>query len=143
MGQTAEYNGPEAFVDFTKEASDGAFRADVSREFLALIKTCAEQALAQGSTAKGKLTIDLNFAIDPRGEVDFTYGTKTKNPPRPTQRGRLWIGRGGGMTAVHPKQLEIPGAEKRRRGEPPPETGRRPEENPEHADDGDDGDGLH
>jgi hypothetical protein len=139
---STEYAGPNAFVEFAEEASDGAFRADVSRDFLALVKQCAEQALAQGSVAKGKLTLELNFHVDPRGEVDFTYSTKVKNPPKPTQRGRLWIGRGGGMTAVHPKQLEISGTEKKRRAEPPPETGRR-EATPEEADDGDDTDGLH
>lgn len=138
-----EYEGPDAFIDFSREAADGHFRADMSRDLITLTKTCAEQAFAQQSNAKGEIVVKLRFAADPRGEIDFTYDIKTTPPPKPTARGRFWIGRGGGMTAVHPKQLEIAGTERKRRETPPAEPGRRGEARPEDADDGDDSDGMH
>jgi hypothetical protein len=138
----AEYQGPHAFRDFVEELADGHFDADVSRELLALLAECHVLAVTENTKAKGKLTIELNVATDPRGEVDVTYSTKIKRPARATARGRLWMVKGG-PTAVHPKQLEVPGTERKRR-EPPPEPGRRHEEaRPEDHDDGDDDGGLH
>ncbi len=143
MGQhDHEYTGPDAFLDFTAEVADGQFKADMSRELLALMFSCHERAVTENKVAKGKLTIELSFATDPRGNVLVNYGHKTKLPPRATANGQLWMGKHG-PTAVHPKQLEVPGTERKRRGDAPPSTARRPEENPEHADDGDDSDGLH
>lgn len=139
---STEYTGRSAFGEFATEAADGQFMADVSRDFVGLAKTLHEQALAQNSKAKGKLTLELNLTTDERGEVDFTYAIKVKNPAKPTARGRLWMGKNG-MTAVHPRQLELVGAERARRGAPPPETGRRAPEEPRftEADDGNDEDG--
>lgn len=136
MGDTS-IKGPKAFVEFAEEVADGYFAADSSRELLRLMGECHSLAVAENKLAKGKLTIELSIAVDPRGEIDVTYGHKVKTPQRATARGRMWMDVEGNPTSVHPKQLEIPGAERKRRAEPPPKAGRR-EVTPEEADDGDD-----
>lgn len=138
------YKGPAAFRDFVEEVADGYLMADSSRELLRLIGECHERAVTENKLGKGKLTLELAIAVDPRGEIDVQYAHKVKTPARATARGRLWIDRDGNPTAVHPKQLEIPGAERKRRAEPPPETGRRAPADaaPEDAPDDGDHDGL-
>lgn len=104
---STEYLGKTAYPEFVGEASDGHYARDVSRDLTELIEDLRTQAASQGKTVKGKLTIDLAFEVSERGDVDFKYGTKVKRPARPTVAGRLWIGKNGGLTSVHPRQLTI------------------------------------
>lgn len=94
-----EYQGRTAYPDFVAEVSDGHYARDVSKELTELVDDLRTQAAAQSKKVKGKLTIELSFECDERGEVDFNYATKTKRPSRPTVR--------GGLTSVHPRQLTI------------------------------------
>lgn len=104
---STEYLGKTAYPEFVGEASDGHYARDVSRDLTELIEDLRTQAAAQGKTVKGKLTIELGFEVSDRGDVDFHYATKVKRPARPTVTGRMWIGKSGGLTAVHPRQLTI------------------------------------
>lgn len=129
--------GPKAFVEFVEEVADGHLAADSSRELLRLMTECHSLAVTENRLGKGKLTLELAITVDPRGEIDVTYCHKVKTPQRATARGRMWMDAEGNPTSVHPKQLELPGAERKRRAEPLPAKARR-EASPEEADDGDD-----
>lgn len=143
MGQSdSGYKGPRAFVEFSEELADGHFAADSSRELQRVITECHERAVTENKVGKGKLTIELAIAIDPRGQAAITYAHKLKLPPRATALGQAWITKDGLLTSVHPKQLEISGTERKRRAEPLPAAPRRGEDpQPEEAE-GDDDD-LH
>lgn len=96
-----------AYPEFMAEASDGHYARDVSIALSELIDDCTTQASNQSKTVKGTLTIKQEFAINERGEVDFSFDVAIKKPKRPRVKGRHYIDKDGGLTAVHPRQLSI------------------------------------
>lgn len=100
-------NKRAAYPEFMAEASDGHYARDVSLALSELIDDLREQASAQSKTVSGDLTIKQRFALNERGEVDFSYDVAVKKPKRPRVKGRHYITKDGELTSVHPRQLSI------------------------------------
>lgn len=111
-----EHRDPRrAFLTFIEEAADGAAAAECSRELLDLVELVKTAALLKAGKAKGRLTLAIDVTIDDHGQASIDYSVATKRPKRPTTTGIMWIGTGGGLTSVHPRQTSIPGTERRPR----------------------------
>lgn len=108
-----EHKGRDAFVTLLAEVADGEAAIEASRDLEALVKVINGVALAKNGKAKGRIRFDLVIEINAKGDVTLDYDVDVKRPKMPRSSGRMWIGTGGGLTARHPKQVEIPGTERR------------------------------
>lgn len=115
-GGTADHEYKDrkrAFLEFLEEACDGYASAELSRNLLELVDLLKTAASLKQSKATGRLDLKIAFALAPNGDVTIDYDVELKRPKLPTNQGRMWIGTAGGLTAVHPKQMAIPGTEAR------------------------------
>lgn len=140
-----EHKGQKAFVSFLEEAADGEAAKEASREFLELVELVKTAALLKSGKAKGRLTLAIDIVIDDKGTAAIDYSVASKRPKRPATTGVMWVGTGGGLTAVHPRQIAIPGTERQRPrlvtrdqaprviGKPAPETVTDPSDDSEEG----------
>ncbi len=109
-----EHKGRTAFLTFLEEAAEGEAAVEASREFTELVELVKTAALLKSGKAKGRITLAIDIAIDDKGTASIDYSVATKRPKRPATTGIMFVGTGGGLTAVHPRQMPIPGTERQR-----------------------------
>lgn len=85
----------------------GKLRNEASRQLKELIENLQDQATQTCRSAKGKLTVDFDFNIDPTG-LAKVHAEVTKKLPKPVRAGDAFFVTKGGLSRKNPKQQELP-----------------------------------
>lgn len=118
------------FDELIAKLDSGQTNSEITREVRDMLAALNERAQNSGS-AKGKLTLTLDFAVANNGRVEIQASTKIQRPGPPKTKETRWIGPKGELLAADPRQsgfaFKVAGAGDRT--EPPkvPGAGDRPE----------------
>ncbi|HQR18023.1 MAG TPA: hypothetical protein PK948_06615 [Gemmatimonadales bacterium] len=99
--------GPKPFPQFLRELEDGVLVDDLGSETREILATLSEHA-AQNGSAKGRLTLVLNFALGSDGVVQITADYASKLPRSSRARTMGWLTPGNNYSRTNPKQAELP-----------------------------------
>lgn len=104
-----EDSGPRSFSVQFQKLGYGDAESVASYELHELIKACQEQALTQVREVSGKLTIEIDLAVDENGEASLAYTIKRKDPKRRTPRTTAYVNKHGHLVGENPKQMALLG----------------------------------
>ena len=99
--------GSKPFPQFLRELEQGHLVEDLSDETRDLLGALSQHAADNGK-AKGKLKLELTFAIDHAGILEITADVAVKAPKTSRSRTVGWLSPGNNFSLKNPAQLEIP-----------------------------------
>ncbi len=106
MAEEKTDDGARSFARFLQMIDDGVAEAEASDELASLMKTLEAHAEDNG-TAKGQITLVIDFKLDRKGRTDVTHDIKTKKPKKARAGSVFWVTKTGNLSNKHPRQLDL------------------------------------
>lgn len=97
---------PRSFSQFLQQLEEGTFHAEVSDKLQTIAAKLNEHVQTYGGTAKGKLTIAINFVLE-KGVFEITADATSKLPAPKRMRSIFWTTNGNNFTPSNPKQMQL------------------------------------
>lgn len=95
------------FATFVGTVSTGTCNDEATRQQDELVQYLEEHARDSLRTAKGKITVTLEFTIEPNGATKVEYDVDTKRP-KPLRPADQFFAVDGILQRKNPKQEELP-----------------------------------
>jgi hypothetical protein len=105
---TDEEEGPRSFGVFLTQVDDGQALIVLSQEQHDLLIALSTEADRTQSPAKGKLTLSLEYTVEPSGVTAVKYGVATKEPSPVRGGSMFWLSKGSNLTVENPRQKQLP-----------------------------------
>lgn len=96
-----------SFATFIQNLEGGALHAELSEKLQEICANMSDHSASTGATAKGKLTITLDFSLGRDRMFEITAEHKTMLPKEKRGRSVMWATPGNKFTLNHPKQLSM------------------------------------
>ncbi len=100
--------GARSILEFLRQACDGDIATEASSELHRLMDIMAAEAEACRGEKKGRLSITLDFVVDPRGAVGIAFDVSCKEPKKTRSGGVGWLTKGRNIQFDNPKQGRLP-----------------------------------
>jgi len=87
---------------------EGQLAADFGRELTTLVSALQSHVGGRPkASAKGKLTLTIDVAVDGNGMVEIDVDLATKKPRQPRRTSHYWGGPEGELLTEHPQQTRF------------------------------------
>lgn len=106
--EEAKDEGPRNFGVFLSHVDDGDAVIACSQEMHDLMVALSEEADRTQGTAKGALTLKLDFKVEHSGVVGVTYSIATKEPTPARGGSVFWLSGGKNLVVENPRQKKLP-----------------------------------
>jgi len=110
MAETAKDDtGPRSFAKFAHDLGGGDFNEDMSTAQHELSNYLQDLSLNLGGNAKvkGKLSIDIIYEYDARGNVSIDWNHKLTKPPKKRAKAQAWVTKQGHLVFEQPRQGKL------------------------------------
>lgn len=114
--------GARSFARMLEEISDGELHGDASSAVHRLLEQLHAQALTTGQTVGGRVTLNLDFAVDQKRNVEIGGAVKVTSPSAPKRKATLWLTPGCNVAFAPPERQRGPVREVRAPVESPREV---------------------
>jgi hypothetical protein len=95
------------FAEVIGEVAGGELNEELSQTLTKVMDELESRALATQTKAKGKITLVLSFAVEPKGLVSID-GDVTSKTPKPLRQGdHFYLLKGGKLSRKNPRQQEL------------------------------------
>ena len=101
-----------------RQLEDGQLAADLQTELTDLCGDLSNHAAEQGGTAKGSITLKIDFSLKD-GVMNLENAITVKRPKQSRRRTVMWLTPENNLTPRNPKQQELPLVDVNRRAAAP------------------------
>jgi len=109
MSESPTTEGPRSFAVFLQQLGEGTAHTELTTEMRDLLVLLHEEARSQGDagSAKGKLTLTIDFKVEAKGPVAIGWNVATREPKPVRAEDHFWLTPGRNLSRDNPKQQKL------------------------------------